>query len=81
MNNKKINQIAKALNLLANLPDGDGYVQIIGNGDENSNLEALCYWVINQKDLLNTEHTSFLVEQLLMRLLDTFYRFNDVNSY
>lgn len=41
----KAEQIARAVALLAQLPDGNALVPILGDGMERSNLAALSSWV------------------------------------
>ena len=41
----KAEQIARAIALLAQLPDGNALVPILGDGTERSNLAALSSWV------------------------------------
>ncbi len=68
MTNRKTTQIANSIQLLAQIPIGDELVQIIGTGDESTNLEALGHWVEEQRDLLNIEEPSHMVEQFAHRL-------------
>ncbi len=71
MNNQKIMQIAASVNLMAQLPNGNALVQVLGYGNESSNLEALSHWIESQEDLLTIQKPVFLVEQLLFRLHST----------
>jgi len=45
MTNRKTQKIARSINLLAQLPDGDALVHVLGDGNESTNLEALRHWV------------------------------------
>jgi len=50
------------------MPVGDELVQIIGTGNESTNLEALANWVEQQRDLMDIEEPSCMVEQFAHRL-------------
>jgi len=78
MPNRKTQQIANSINLLAQLPQGDALVHVLGDGSESSNIEALGHWVEDQDDLLEVEKPDHMIEQLIHRLhnkLDTFNSF------
>jgi len=74
--NRKTKQIASSLILMAQLPDGDALVQVLGNGNESSNEEALGHWVEGQEDLLTIDKPDFMVEQLIHRLHNKLDAFN-----
>ena len=76
MTNRKAQQIANSINLLAQLPEGDALVQVLGDGSENSNVEALKHWVEGQEDLLTIEKPNDMVEQLIHRLHNKLDAFN-----
>ena len=76
MIDKKALQIASSINLVAQLPDGEALVHILGRGDETSNLEALSTWIQSQEDLTSHEHPDFMVEQLIHRLHNKLDGFN-----
>lgn len=76
MTNRKTQQIANSINLLAQLPDGDALVHVLGDGDEITNLEALGHWVEGQEDLLELDKPDFMVEQLIHRLHNKLDAFN-----
>lgn len=68
MSNKKIEQLANTINLIMQIPDGDALVQIIGNGVEKNNKDAVKNWLETQKDLLDVEIADCRVQQLISRL-------------
>ena len=76
MKDRKALQIASSINLVAQLPDGDALVHILGAGDETSNLEALSKWIQGQEDLTSLEHPDFMIEQLIHRLHNKLDGFN-----
>ncbi len=76
MTDRKTQKIARSINLLARLPDGDALVHVLGDGNESTNLEALRHWVEGQEDLLTIEQPDFLVEQFIYRLHNKLDGFN-----
>jgi hypothetical protein len=68
MTNRKASQIANSIQFLVQIPVGDELVQIIGTGDESTNLEALASWIEEQSDLMDIEDPSRMVEQFAHRL-------------
>lgn len=76
MTNRKALQIASSINLVAQLPEGDALIHILGNGDESSNLEALSNWVRGQVDLTTEIQPDFMIEQLIHRLHNKMDGFN-----
>lgn len=76
MTNRKAQQIANSINMVAQLPDGDALVHILGDGDENSNIEALSHWVQMQIDLLSIEKADYMLEKLVHRLHNKLAGFN-----
>lgn len=68
MNNQKIKQIANSMNLVAQLPNDDSLIHVIGTGYEKTNMDALCSWIEKQQDLLAIKKADACVEQLLYRL-------------
>ena len=76
MTNRKAQQIANSINLIAQLPEGDALVHILGDGDESSNIEALSHWVQMQIDLLSIEKAEYMLEQLIHRLYSKLNAFN-----
>ena len=71
MTRQQTSQLAKSIQLLAQLPDGEALVQILGQGTETSNEEALENWVGKQGDLLTIEEADFRLQQLMHRLRNT----------
>ena len=78
MKNRKVQQVANSLSMLANLPTGDALIHILGVGNEASNQEALCSWVRQQEDLLSIDKPDYMVEQLMHRLHS---KLNSFSSY
>lgn len=76
MTNRKAQQIANSINMVAQLPDGDALVHILGDGDENSNIEALSHWIQMQVDILSIEKADYMLEQLVHRLHNKLSGFN-----
>lgn len=68
MTDRKAQRIANSINLLAQLPDGDSLVFVLGTGSEASNVEALTSWIEGQADLLSIEQPDYMIEQLIHRL-------------
>ena len=66
MTTKTIEQLARTIDLIIQLPEGDALVQIIGNGEQNNNQQALEYWISQQADLLELEPGN----ERLMRCVD-----------
>ncbi len=81
MNQHRTKQIAKSLMLLAQIPSDDSLVPILGCGNENSNFEALCYWVEQQDKFLPKQDAGFHLEQLLVRLTNKFDEIKSVVTY
>ena len=76
MTNRKAQQIANSINMVAQLPDGDALVHILGDGNENSNIEALSHWVQMQVDLFSISQADYMLEQLVHRLHNKLAGFN-----
>ena len=76
MTNRNAKRIASSINLMAQLPDGDSLVYVLGTGNETSNIEALANWVEGQSDLLSLEQADYMVEQLIHRLYNKLDGFN-----
>ena len=76
MTNRKAQQIANSINLVAQLPDGDALVHILGDGDESTNIDALSHWIQSQEDLLTLEKPDYMLEQLIHRLHNKVNGFN-----
>lgn len=76
MTDRKAQKIANSVNLMAQLPEGDALVHVLGDGSESTNLEALRHWIEGQDDLLELERPDFMVEQLIHRLHNRLDAFN-----
>lgn len=76
MKDSKTQQIANSITLMAQLPEGDALVHLLGDGTESSNLEALGHWIEGQEDLLDIEIPSHMVEQMIHRLHNQLDAFN-----
>ena len=76
MTNRKAQQIANSINMVAQLPEGDALVHILGDGDESSNIEALSHWVQMQIDLLSIDKADYMIEKLVHRLHNKLSGFN-----
>ena len=68
MASRRSQQIAKSISLLMHLPHGEELVQILGDGEESSNLDALEHWISNQVYLLDIEQPDERVEMFIDRL-------------
>ncbi|MFK5891785.1 MAG: hypothetical protein QM504_01030 [Pseudomonadota bacterium] len=67
------NKLAGSLACIAHIPEGKQLVCIIGNGNENDNIEALTIWI--DKELKNCtldqcSHLDYLYARLLQNLGD-----------
>lgn len=67
MTNRKTTQIANSIQLFAGIPAGDALVQVLGRGDEKTNIEALGHWVEEAK--IKTSH--YYNRQLSNTMADT----------
>ena len=76
MTNRKVQQIANSINMVAQLPDGDALVQILGDGNESTNIDAVSHWVQSQEDLLSIDKADYMLEQLVHRLHNKLAGFN-----
>ena len=76
MTNRKAQQIANSINMVAQLPEGDALVHILGDGNEATNIEALSHWIQMQVDLLSIEKADYMLEQLVHRLHNKLAGFN-----
>ncbi|MEN8170993.1 MAG: hypothetical protein ABFS08_12295 [Pseudomonadota bacterium] len=71
MNKENILKIAHSIEHVTQLPSDDSFVNIIGDGTEKNNLEAMHNWVARQDDLLNLEPAQYRLEKLIQRLRAT----------
>ena len=78
LTDEHLDRLSRSLFKAANLPDGDDFVCIIGNGHEKSNQEAVYSLLVNNRAQLSSTRN----ENNLERGLDILKcRFEDINSY
>lgn len=77
MTTKTIEQLARTIDLIIQLPEGDALVQLIGNGEQNNNQQALEYWISQQADLLDLETGNERLIRYVDRLKERLENFYD----
>jgi len=68
-----LERLQRTVYALSELPDGNEYVHIIGNGNEENNLEALGTLIDSLSDVLSCMPTTLHLDKIMKELSNRFH--------
>ena len=72
INDEYLKKLGRSVFISSNMPKGDDYVAVIGNGTENTNLEAIYTLLLRNSDQFCDSKSSLHLENALEILKDRF---------